>query len=123
MNQKNHALATRFAVNLVGAMLQRSSVDFFYGQSTKGEAVDFLVQNGTLPISIKVRYVDDPRSVDTVWASWHKPATDTRLVIVTANGNTVLTDSETASMLMPDQQTSLSILPPVANTEHEAMSA
>jgi len=58
-----------------------------------------------------------------VWASWHKPATDTRLVIVTANGNTVLTDSETASMLMPDQQTSLSILPPVATTEHEAMSA
>lgn len=123
MNPKNHALATRFAVNLVGAMLQRSAVDFFYGQSTTGDAVDFLVRKNGVPIAIEVKYVANPHEVNALWASWQKRATSARLVIVTGNGEAVFTDQGTASLLMTDQRTSLSTLPLTTTAEQAAIPA
>ena len=123
MNPKNHALATRFAVNLVGAMLQRSAVDFFYGQSTTGDAVDFLVRKNGVPIAIKVKYVASLHDVNALWTSWQGRATSARLVIVAGNGAAVFTDQATASLLMTDQRTSLSILPLTSAAEQAAIPA
>lgn len=123
MNQKNHALATRFAVNLVGAMLQRSAVDFFYGQSTTGDAVDFLVRKGDVPVAIEVKYVADPHAVFATWESWQKRATNAHLVIVTGSGEAVFTDQVTAALLITDQRTALSILPIAVTSEHAATAA
>lgn len=121
MEQKNRAVAGRFAESLVGQMLQRSGADFYHEQLSPVGVADFLVQSGDAILAIKVKYLDDPTTVESVYGEWLSGVPDVaeatkedpypvHLVIVTGNGDKVFTDKTTAALLEPDQRTSLFIL-------------
>lgn len=129
MEQKNQAVAGRFAENLVGTMLERSGADFLQTSPTRPN-VDFLVQHGDAQVAIQVKYIAKPENVQRAWNEWlrssdtntheigdhQKPNTVSRdqdlphLVIVTGSGDNIFTDEVAAEFLGTDRRTSLSIL-------------
>lgn len=128
MEQRNQAVTMRFAENLVGAMLQRSGVDFFQPERAQHTGADFVIRNGDGLVGIEVKYTADRQRVSELWSAWWTsrmaaadsrkrkasmtPAPSLHLVIVSGTGDSVFTDAETAPLLANDQRTALSILPP-----------
>jgi len=128
MEHKHQAVATRFAENLVGTMLQRSGVEFYAAPDARDTGADFLVRRDGMVLAIEVKYVSDRQAVPELWTRWsgtgsgqdrtglrHRVAgrhdTDTHhLVIVTGAGEHVFTDGETAAVLATDHRTALTIM-------------
>ena len=107
------AISGRFAHLLVGAMLQRSGVEFFEAPAGSDRGVDFLVRQGETQIPIEVKYADDAQKAQALWAH-HSCAKSSvqpiHLVIVADNGRAVFTDAAAAAVLEPDARTTMTVL-------------